>query len=556
MVALSALLAVPPKIAANEPSATPPASAPADSLFSVLESKECGWWDLEFANLLRARPQLASSRNADGETPLHVAARKRHENEVFLLLQAGADVNARDKQGRTPLYLVAGLGHEDARMIRDMLVIKKADIDAPAADGFTPLMIAAREGNVSTVEFLVWLGASLESPKGSDQPSPHALALAGNHIESAALLAPAPEGEAPVTLKSPLRRVPSHVARAFTDAAAKKDYALLVDLIESGVGIDTRDPEQATALHRAVYRAHEDVVTFLLLLGANPNLADRHGNTPYMAASNWFGLSMDWMRAMLILGGGDIHAPLNKRGLSPLGAATASGNEASAQLLIWSGADPAKPCGEEDTDTPMRIACRVGSQRLIDLLRRNGVTEPEFVDPIPQRRLEQYVKRGMEAEVRELVAGGEVSLAGLNERGLTLACEATHARHPDMIRLLLSLGADPKQKNKDGSTLLDATLAWNYHAISRFREELIAMDIDIDSADRNGTTPVMKAARHGANWTGLRQLVDAGADLSARDNKGRTALDLALQSGRPDATRYLLSVNAPFTDPEKVDTTP
>lgn len=527
----------------------------AASLLSLMEQQEHGWWDLAFADLLRAQPHLVAARNADGETPLHVAARKRYENEAFLLLRAGADVNARDKLGRTPLHLLAGQKHEDARMIRDMLVIKKADIDAPATDGFTPLMLAARAGNVSTIELLVWLGASLAAPPGTSLPSPRELALAKGHAEAAALLLPAPEGET-ITLQSPQRRVPAHVARAFTDAAAKKDYALLVDLLADGVEIDTRDPEQATALHRAVYRAHEEVVTFLLLLGADPTLPDRHGNTPYMAASGWFGLSMDWMRAMLLLAGSDANTPINKRGLSPLGAATAAGNDAAAQLLIWSGADPTQACGD-DNITPMQVACRAGSQRLIDLLRRNGVTEPEFVDPDPQRRLEQYVKRGMDAQVRELVASGEVSLAALNERGLTLACEATHARHPDMVRLLLSLGADPLQKNRDGSTLLHATLAWDYGTINQFRAELIAeKKIDINAADNAGVTPVMRAARHGADWSGLRQLVEAGADLAARDARGRTALDLALQSGRSDATPYLLSVNAPYTDPEQVDTTP
>jgi ankyrin repeat protein len=265
---------------------------------------------------------------------------------------------------------------------------------------------------------------------------------------------------------------------------------------------------------------------------------------------------MDWMRAMLLLAETDALGPLNQRGLTPLGAATAAGNEAAAQLLIWSGADPAAPCGNENI-TPMRVACRTGSQRLIDLLRRNGVTEPEFVDPVPQHRLEQYVKRGLATQVRELVASGEVSLTALSERGLTLACEATHARQPDLIRLLLELGADPRQKNRDGSTLLHATLAWDYGTINTLRAELLAAKrFDLNAADRAGITPLMRAARHGADWSGLRQLVEAGADLAARDAKGRTALDLALQSGRPGATRYLLSVNAPYTDPEQADTTP
>jgi ankyrin repeat protein len=522
-----------------------------ESLFSLMERHEGGWSNLEFANRLHARPELASVRNTAGETPLHVAARKRYENEVFLLLHAGADVNARDAQGRTPLHLVAGQAHEDAWMIRDMLVIKNAALDAVAEDGTTPLMIATCRKNLRTVEFLVWAGASLGTPEGSTQPSPHAVALAEGFEEAAALLANASGGNA-ITIKA-RRQIPPHVSRSFTDAAAKKDYALLNELMIEGVGIDTQDSSGATALHRAVYRAHEDVVTYLLMLGANPNLANESGNTPYMSASGWFGLSMDWMRAMLLLAGSDVHGPINQQGFSPLGQAVHSGNEESAQLLIWRGVDPRKPAGTKGT--PLEIACRGGAQRLIDLLRRNGVTDPEFVDPLPQKRLEQYVKRGLVPQVKELVAGGGVSLESLTDAGRTLMVEAVHARYPQMVDLLLELGADPEQRCKDGSTLLHATTAWNYSGINDLRNRLIERKVNLNAADQNGLTALMKASRHGEDWLGLRQLVSAGADLAARDKKGRTALDLALQSGREGATRYLLSVKAPHTDPETVEAT-
>ncbi len=49
----------------------------------------------------------------DGWTPLHVACEKGHASVVRLLLERGADVNARDGKGRTALVLAGQQGHKD-----------------------------------------------------------------------------------------------------------------------------------------------------------------------------------------------------------------------------------------------------------------------------------------------------------------------------------------------------------------------------------------------------------------------------------------------------------
>jgi ankyrin repeat protein len=47
-------------------------------------------------------------------TPLHDASRRGNIDEMKLLIDAGADVNAKDKYEWTPLHCASRYGHTDA----------------------------------------------------------------------------------------------------------------------------------------------------------------------------------------------------------------------------------------------------------------------------------------------------------------------------------------------------------------------------------------------------------------------------------------------------------
>ena len=80
---------------------------------------------------LLASGAKVDTRNRDGRTPLHLAARNRCPIAVFdALLTAGADIDARDDNGMTPLMnAVSGSGAE-AFAAAKHLVAKGADLNA------------------------------------------------------------------------------------------------------------------------------------------------------------------------------------------------------------------------------------------------------------------------------------------------------------------------------------------------------------------------------------------------------------------------------------------
>jgi len=62
--------------------------------------------------LLEAEPGLAATRTSDGSTPLHLAARFDQRDAAELLIERGADTDARDGDGRTPAEVAVGDARE------------------------------------------------------------------------------------------------------------------------------------------------------------------------------------------------------------------------------------------------------------------------------------------------------------------------------------------------------------------------------------------------------------------------------------------------------------
>lgn len=117
--------------------------------------------------LLEEDPGLLDSRSPDGWTPLHLAAHFGHEEVVRLLLELGAevDVRSRNVMANTPLHAAAGR-HPP---VCEILVEAGADVNARQEGGWTPLHAAARSGHAETVELLLSRGADPSLTNDDDE---------------------------------------------------------------------------------------------------------------------------------------------------------------------------------------------------------------------------------------------------------------------------------------------------------------------------------------------------------------------------------------------------
>jgi ankyrin repeat protein len=93
----------------------------------------------------------AAAANAQRVAPLHAAAAVQDRASLRLLLDRGADPNAKQQSDYTPLHGAASRGDIEAAKL---LLARGAERDAKAADGMTPADVARKYGHPDFAEWL------------------------------------------------------------------------------------------------------------------------------------------------------------------------------------------------------------------------------------------------------------------------------------------------------------------------------------------------------------------------------------------------------------------
>ena len=93
-----------------------------------------------------------------GNESIHEAAATGNIEAVMQQLDAGTDVNAKDKNGWIPLHDAAYFGRKETA---EILIANGADVNAKADGGCTPLHHAAVEGHLEIVHLLLQEGMDL-----------------------------------------------------------------------------------------------------------------------------------------------------------------------------------------------------------------------------------------------------------------------------------------------------------------------------------------------------------------------------------------------------------
>ncbi len=312
-----------PDALANEADA-PPMNATAAAMVDALHEGDL----LSFRRFVAGNPKLLNARGPEGSTPFMYAVLYSDTATLARLLKQGADPNRANDANATALMWAAG-GLEKARLLLD----HGANPNARSNDLRTPLMIAARRhGGVQGVKLLLDHGAN---------PNPNLNPV----VESSPLLEAATAGD-PATMAMLI----DHGADVKAVAEPLLAMAITLQCLKCVDLLVAKDLDRAAytgALQDTAILGDAASVRLLLDHGAEVNAADSLGRTPLMYAVASDVLPFDEVK-LLIGRGADVnaidrHKQAGDTGVTPLDIAKWHGDTPIVKLLIQSGAKGTAP---------------------------------------------------------------------------------------------------------------------------------------------------------------------------------------------------------------------
>jgi ankyrin repeat protein len=194
---------------------------------------------------------------------------------------------------------------------------------------------------------------------------------------------------------------------------------------------------------------------------------------------------------------------------------------------------------------PLSHAARFGHLPTVDLLLGRGA-------PIDARNLAGATALYMAVEnnrtpvaQRLIERGADVNLPGRS--GVTPVSAAAFRGNDSLVEVLLARGAGDREPDQTGKTpIVYAAAAARFDVVKR----LLARNIDVNARYANDLTLLMwssgpdEASPEAESIRIVQLLLDSGARIDDRDNRGRTALMTAAEGGRAGIVEVLLSRGA------------
>ncbi|KYO19435.1 CARD- and ANK-domain containing inflammasome adapter protein [Alligator mississippiensis] len=452
-------------------------------------------------------------------------------------------------------------------------MLKENDINAVNSSNETLLHIAAANGQIAVMEYLIKKGAKLEvkdsqgktplhraAEKGQDD-AVKVLLQAGAYIYSLDEAAKTPLHLAAQIHHGPtLNRILKEEAKRYRNqhnflhmTALKDESSLAQMLLKNGAAVDAKDEKGQSALSYAVSRGFETTVKVLLEAGASIDsnvldvAFDSNNQSIFRILLEYFkGLSPDTMVsalfkavqknlhgivAALVDKGTDINV-YNEMGYTPLLMACELGKTESAEVLIEKGASLKEKT--PSSDTALHLAVQAGAVAITSLLLRKGMNA-NITSQGDQTPLHVAAFHNKEALVDILINAG-AKINAVTKELVTPLHIASQRGNADVAQKLLQHKANVNVKDKQSKTPLHLATEVGDCAMV---ELLINSNADVNVADKEKKAPLHMAAM--GNYLNIVKLLLAKeARFGAKDMDGCTPMHYASIKGNAEIVKLLL----------------
>ena len=404
-------------------------------------------------SLLKQRVDV-NAASADGTTALHWASYRDDLASADALIRAGANVNAANDLGATALWMASMNGSE--AMVRRLLQAS-ANPNAKLLLGETPLMVAARSGHAGVVQLLVDARADVNTRAARNQTA-LMWAVAQKHPEVVRILiahgadlharsdswtnveAVPPHGQLEYN-----RAIPHGGDTALMFAARVGDPESARQLVAAGANVNDKDAWGVSALVLAAHSGFDSLVDFLLEGGADANAAEA--------------------------GFSALHEAILRRDERMVTALLAHGADPNTPLRTWT------PTRRSSKDwnfypelvgaTPYWLAARFNEPAVMRQLAERGA-DPKFVHRVEYIPDGPILKRKTEVTTTLMAATG---MGGGGQAWVPVARSEREALMLETVKLAVGDGVDVNAENPDGRTALDAAVALKFESVVKFLTE-------------------------------------------------------------------------------------
>jgi ankyrin repeat protein len=431
------------------------------------------------------------------DTRLPEAARAADRETVNRLIAAGNPVDAAEPDGTTALHWA--VYHDDLAMT-GRLLDAGANVNAANRNGATPLTLACTNAGPTVVDRLLQAGAD---PGVAPSGAPPLLACAHRGAVASVQMLIARGADVNATDswrgQTPLMW-----------AAAENHADLVTVLLAAGAAVDARSKGSFTALMFAVRQDARDAVHLLVAAGADVNLAGPNGQDVLRLAIT----NRHYTLAATLVDAGAQPTTRDKQGRTPL------------HELVTSRSPQRNVTAPAEGESPQLSSLELMKKLVAHGADPNARTEPTRIVH------ERWTDKGIYSANRPLMDNG------VNLGGATPYLLAAQAADVEAMRLLQTLGADPRLATFANNTAVMLAAGIGYvEGSRRYRPERDALEavklaatagVDVNASNANGQTALHGAVYRAANAI-IRYLVDAGARTDFQDELERTPLKLAEQ---------------------------